>query len=72
MSEAYMNEFDHYNYDQDKYVHSSHSGKQRTKREAMVNTNRADTSGHSRKLVQKMQNTERKQTRERRSSSTSS
>ena len=71
MSDAYMDEYDHFNYDQDKYVHSSHSGKQRSKKEAMVNTNRADTSGHSRKLVQKMQNTERK-TRERRSSSTSS
>ncbi|KAI1280887.1 Nuclear protein 1 [Halotydeus destructor] len=58
MSEAHFDDYEHFNYDQDKFVHSGHSGKQRSKREAMNNTNRADPSGHSRKLVTKLQNTE--------------
>ena len=58
MSEAFFDEYEHFNYDQDKYLYSGHSGKQRTKKEASVNTNRPDPSGHNRKLVTKMQNTE--------------
>lgn len=58
MSEAFFDEYEHFNFDQDKYIYSGHSGKQRTKREASVNTNRPDPAGHNRKLVTKMQNTE--------------
>lgn len=57
MSEAYFDEYEHYNYDQDKYVFSGHSGKNRTKREAHENTNHFDPSGHSRKLLTKFMNT---------------
>lgn len=57
MSEAYFDEYEHYNYDQDKYVFSGHSGKNRTKREANENTNHFDPSGHSRKLLTKFMNT---------------
>ena len=58
MSEAFFDEYEHFNFDQDKYIFSGHSGKQRTKKEASVNTNRPDPAGHNRKLVTKMQNTE--------------
>lgn len=52
-----VDQYEHYNYDQDKYVHSGHSGKQRSKKEAAENTNRFDPSGQTRKIVTKMQNT---------------
>ena len=58
MSEQYFDEFEHYNYDQEKYLNAGHSGKQRTKLEASQHTNKNDPSGHVRKLVTKMQNTE--------------
>lgn len=58
MSETYFDEYEHYNYDVDKNVHSSHSGKQRSKKEASEHTNHFDPSGHSRKIVTKLQNTE--------------
>lgn len=60
------------NFDQDKYMFCGHSGKQRTKKEAQEHTNHFDPSGQTRKLVTKMQNTEKNQkNRERRSSSSS-
>merc|ERR1711862_725270 len=40
MSEAHFDEFEHYNFDQDKAMRSGHSGKQRTKKEASMNTNK--------------------------------
>ena len=58
MSESHLNEYDHYNYEVDKHVHSGHSGKQRSKKEASEHTNHFDPSGHSRKIVTKLQNTE--------------
>lgn len=59
MSEPYLDEYDQYNIDQDKYTNSGHSGKQRSKKEAAEHTNRSDASnGHTRKLVTKFQNTE--------------
>ncbi|KAF0773909.1 nuclear protein 1 [Aphis craccivora] len=51
-------EYDEYNYDQDKLVNSGHSGKNRSKKEASEHTNHFDPSGHSRKLSVKLQNTE--------------
>lgn len=57
MSEDHSDEYEHYNYDQDKYTNTGHSGKQRSKKEAAENTNRFDPSGQTRKIVTKMQNT---------------
>ena len=39
----YEDEYEHYNYDQDKAMFSGHSGKQRSKKEAEQNTNRYNT-----------------------------
>lgn len=58
MSETNYDEYEHYNYDFEKDVHSAHSGKQRTKKEASEHTNHFDPSGHSRKILTKLQNTE--------------
>jgi nuclear protein 1 len=58
MSESHFDEFEHYNYDQEKYLNAGHSGKQRSKLEASQHTNQHDPSGQTRKLVTKMQNTE--------------
>lgn len=58
MSESHFDEYEHYNYDQDKIIHSGHGGKQRTKKEASEHTNRNDPSGHTRKIVTKLINTE--------------
>lgn len=58
MSEAHLDEYEHFNFDQDKHIFSGHSGKQRSKKEASEHTNHFDPSGHSRKIVTKLQNTE--------------
>jgi len=58
MSENHLNEFDHYNYDQEKAMFSGHSGKQRSKKEAAQHTNHHNPGGHERKIVTKLQNTE--------------
>lgn len=57
MSEAHFDEYEHYNYDHGKHIFSSHSGKQRSKKEATEHTNHFDPSGHSRKLLTKLMNT---------------
>ncbi|CAG9561770.1 unnamed protein product [Danaus chrysippus] len=53
MSEAFFDEYDYYNFEYDKHIFSSHSGKQRTKKEVSQHTNHFDPSGHSRKIVTK-------------------
>lgn len=58
MSEAHFDEYEHYNYEQEKVLHAGHGGKQRTKKEQSDHTNRHDPSGHSRKIVTKLMNTE--------------
>jgi len=58
MSESHLDEFDHYNIEQDKYVNNSHSGKNRSKREVAEHSNHHDPSGHTRKILTKLQNTE--------------
>lgn len=58
MSEAHFDEYEHFNYDHDKHIYTGHSGKQRTKREVGMHTNHFDPSGHSRKLLTKLMNTE--------------
>lgn len=59
MSESHFDEYEHYNFDQEKHMHCGKSGKQRTKKEASEHTNHFDPSGHSRKIAQKLQNTEK-------------
>lgn len=49
-------EYEHYNYEVDKVVHSGHSGKGRSKKEAEQNTNHNDPGGHTRKTTQKLIN----------------
>lgn len=59
MSEAdkkYMDDLDEYNIEQDKVVHSSHSGKGRSKKEASQHSNHPDPCGHTRKTTQKLMN----------------
>lgn len=61
MSEAHFDEYEHYNYDQEKEMKSGHSGKQRSKKEAEKNTNHHNPGGHERKIVTKLQNMEANQ-----------
>jgi len=60
MSESHLDEYDRYNFEHDKYMYSGHSGKQRSKKEASEHTNHNDPSGHVRKIVTKLHNTEAK------------
>lgn len=57
MSDAYFDEYDHYNCDE-KLVHSRGSGKNRSKIEAEQNK-MSDPSGHTRKIVANMQNNDK-------------
>lgn len=57
-AESHFDEYEHYNFAYDKHIYRGHSGKQRTKKEAESHTNHFDPNGHSRKIVQKMMNTE--------------
>ncbi|EDW04025.1 nuclear protein 1 [Drosophila grimshawi] len=57
MSEASSDQYEHYNYDHGKHIFSGHSGKQRSKKEACEHTNHNDPSGHSRKVLTKLVNT---------------
>merc|ERR1712054_184736 len=59
MSEEHFDEFEHYNFDQDKAMRSGHSGKQRAKKEASMNTNKHNPGGHERKIVRKLMNAEK-------------
>ncbi|KAG7157688.1 putative DNA-binding nuclear phosphoprotein p8-containing protein [Homarus americanus] len=53
MSDAYFDEYDHYNFD-DKLVHSRGSGKNRSKQEAEQNKHHNDTDGHTRASMKVM------------------
>lgn len=53
--EQYMDEYDKYNIEQDKYENQGHSGKGRSKKEVEQN-HHEDPSGHTRKTVQKLVN----------------
>lgn len=52
-------DFEKYEFENDKHMFSGHSGKQRSKTEAAKHTNHHDPSGHSRKIVTKLVNTEK-------------
>lgn len=54
------NKYEEYEFEHDKHMFSGHSGKQRSKTEAAKNSNHHDPSGHTRKIVTKLQNTEAK------------
>lgn len=49
---------DQFEFEHDKQMFSGQSGKQRSKTEAAKHTNHHDPSGHSRKILTKLQNTE--------------
>lgn len=53
-----FDQYEHFNYDFDKHIFTGHSGKQRSKREAALHTNHNDPSGHSRKILTKLMNSE--------------
>lgn len=55
---AIEDQIDYFMFDHDKYMFSGRSGKQRSKRETTMHTNRFDPNGHSRKLLVKLRNTE--------------
>ncbi|XP_014296587.1 nuclear protein 1 [Microplitis demolitor] len=57
-SSTFTDEYEHFNYDYDKYIFSKNGGKQRSKREVSEHTNHFDPNGHSRKIVTKLHNTE--------------
>lgn len=57
--EYYLDEYDHYNFDPVATT-LSHSRKGRSKKEARLNTNRPNPAGHERKVLTKLQNTEKK------------
>ena len=54
----YLDEYDYYSFDQEKYLLAGHGGKQRNKREVMLNSNRPDPCGNVRKITAKLQNME--------------
>ncbi|XP_017293790.1 nuclear protein 1b [Kryptolebias marmoratus] len=56
--EEYYDEYDYYSLT-DKYAEGS-ARKGRTKKEASDNTNRPNPAGHERKIVEKLQNSEKK------------
>ena len=58
-TEDHFDEYEHYNFDDEKSFLSGHSGKQRTKKEASMNTNRHNPGGHERKITTKLMNTEK-------------
>ncbi|KAL4224484.1 hypothetical protein ACF0H5_015185 [Mactra antiquata] len=53
--QKYMDKYDEYNIEQDKFMNAGHSGKGRSKKEATQN-HHEDASGHTRKNVQKLMN----------------
>ena len=57
--EYYLDEYDYYNFDRTA-ITVSHSRKGRSKKEASLNTNRPNPAGHERKMLTKLQNTEKK------------
>eukprot|EP00093_Oithona_nana_P002992 02992.XXX_104167_104379_1 [CDS] Oithona nana genome sequencing. len=64
MSESHFDQYEHYNFDQDKAMNSGKSGKQRSKKEAALNTNHHNPGGHERKIVTKLMNAEKNAVKE--------
>ncbi len=60
--EQYLDKYDEYNIEQDKYIHSHHGGKGRTKKEtAQQHSSHAEPGGDTRKNMQKLVNNAHKQ-----------
>lgn len=57
-SEDYLDEYDSYYFENEKYFNVGHGGKQRNKREVELNSSRIDPSGNTRLIVNRMQNFE--------------
>ena len=57
--EENFDEYEHYNYDQDKAMYSGGSGKQRSKLEVAQHTNQHNPAGHERKIATKLMNAEK-------------
>lgn len=51
-----IDEYEHYNYED---IRCGKGGKNRTKTESLKYTNQHDTCGHTRKIVEKLANSER-------------
>ncbi|XP_077590729.1 nuclear protein 1b [Stigmatopora nigra] len=60
--EQYYDQYEYYNLS-DKYTEGA-SRKGRSKKEASENTNRPNPTGHERKIVEKLQNSEKKKLKE--------
>merc|ERR1712110_188187 len=58
MSEDHFDQWEYYNFEE-KLLISRNTGKQRSKKEAALNTNRHSPGGHERKIVTKLRNTEK-------------
>jgi hypothetical protein len=54
----YLDEYDNYYFEHEKYLQAGHGGKQRNKKEVALNSNKYDPSGNVRIIVSKMQNFE--------------
>lgn len=59
-----QSEIEKFEFEHDKHIWSGKSGKQRSKTEAAMHTNQHDPSGHSRKILTKLQNTENNKKKE--------
>lgn len=55
-SNTHIDEYEHYNYEE---ITGNRSGKNRTKQEAALHSNKHDPCGHTRKIVEKLANSER-------------
>lgn len=55
-SNVNVDEYEHYNYEE---INNGRSGKNRTKTESALHSNKHDPCGHTRKIVEKLANTER-------------
>lgn len=51
--------YEQYEFENDKHMYSGHSGKQRSKVEVAQHSNHHDPNGHTRKIVTKLQNSEK-------------
>ena len=56
----FLDEYDHYYLDHEKYLLAGNGGKQRFKKEVEQNSNKYDPSGNVRIIINKMQNFEQK------------
>lgn len=54
----YLDEYDEYYFENEKYLNAGHGGKQRNKREAELNSNKYDPCGNVRTITSKLMNFE--------------